>query len=237
MIKTVLDGVNSLQTQTKLRITSIASDGETRRGTSFILLTFRSSLSPNSPIYPLLKPLRFLNLYVGNDDLTCDKDWKHVFKRWRNLFLRQRGVVVNGFRITPDIIRDQFKSAGLSADHIRSLFNPDDQQDVKMAFDMLKDIWNLPRSSSDSRRGCLVAREALWVIGKLLFHMVFPYMCVDLSLSEQIEHLSAAAHLALVLYRLAGKEFIPTNLYIDLMIMIKNAIFSIAKAIIDDPDG
>jgi len=67
--------------------------------------------------------------------------------------------------------------------------------------------------------------------------MVFPYLCVELSLSEQIEHLSATAHLALILYRLAGKEFIPTNLYIDLMIMIKNAIFSIAKAIIDNPDG
>lgn len=45
--------------------------------------------------------------------------------------------------------------------------------------------------------------------------MVFPYLCVDLSLSEQIEHLSAAAHLALALYKLAGKDFIPTNLYID----------------------
>ena len=160
-----------------------------------------------------------------------------MFKRWRNLLLRQRGVVVNGLRITLDIIRDQFKSAGLSADHIRSLFNPEDQQDVKMAFDMLKDIWNLPRTSTNSRRGFLEARDALWILGRLLFHMVFLYLCVDLSLSEQIEHLSAAAHLAIILYRLAGKQFIPTNLYIDLMIMIKNVIFSVAKAKIDDPNS
>jgi hypothetical protein len=66
--------------------------------------------------------------------------------------------------------------------------------------------------------------------------MVFPYLCVDLSLSEQIEHLSTAAHLAIILYRLAGKDFIPTNLYIDLMIMIKNILFCMAKAKIDDPD-
>ena len=89
--------------------------------------------------------------YVGDNDLTCDKDWKHVFKCWRNLLLRQWGVVVNGLRIMPDIIQDQFKSAGLSADHIQSLFNPEDQQDVKMAFDMLKDIWNLPCDSPNSR--------------------------------------------------------------------------------------
>ncbi|KAG5634895.1 hypothetical protein H0H81_000401 [Sphagnurus paluster] len=237
VIKIIYDGVNSLQPKTKLRITSLASDGETRRGSAFVSLTFKSVLKPESRIYPLLKPLKFLNLHVGDDDLTCDKDWKHVFKRWRNLLLRQRGVVVNGFRITPDIIRDQFKSEGLSAEHIRSLFNPEDQQDVKMAFDMLKDIWNLPRSSANSRRGFLEARKAIWVLGKPLFHMIFPYLCVDLSLSEQIEHLSAAAHLALALFRLAGKKFIPTNLYIDLMIMIKNAIISIAKAKIDDLDG
>ncbi|KDR69495.1 hypothetical protein GALMADRAFT_44896, partial [Galerina marginata CBS 339.88] len=237
VIKTVLKGINELQDKTKLRVVTLASDSETRRGSSFIQLTFKSRLSRSSPIYPLLKSLDFLNMHVGEDDLTCDKDWKHVFKRWRNLLLRRRGVVVNGLRITPDIIRNHFKSSGLSADYIRSLFNPEDQQDVKMAFDMLKDIWSLPRSSSNSHRGFMDAREALWTLGKLLYHMVFPYLCVDLSLSEQIEHLSAAAHLALILYRLAGKEFIPTNLYTDLMIMIKNAIFCVAKAKIDDPNG
>ena len=107
-----------------------------------------------------------------------------------------------------------------------------------MAFDMLKDIWSLPSFvPTNSRRGYLEARDALSTLGKLLHHMVFPYLCVDLSLSEQIEHLSAAAHLAMILYRLAGKEFIPTNLYIDLMIMVKNVLFCVAKAKVDDPDG
>jgi len=150
IIQTVCDGVNALQDKTKFRIVSIASDGEARQGTSFVLLSFKFQLSKNSPIYPILQPLKYLNLHVGDDDLTCDKDWKHVFKRWRNLLLRQRGVVVNGFRITPDIIKDQFRSAGLLPDHIRSLFNPEDQQDVKMAFDMLKDIWSLPCLSTNS---------------------------------------------------------------------------------------
>jgi hypothetical protein len=41
----------------------------------------------------------------------------------------------------------------------------------------------------------------------------------------------------MILYQLAGKEFIPTNLYVDLMIMIKNVIFCVAKAKVDNPDG
>ena len=136
---------------------------------------------------------------------------------------------------------NQFKSEGLSADHIRSVFNLDDKQDVKMALDMLKDIWSLPRiidsESTNYNRGFLENREALWILGKFVFHLVFPYICIDLSLSEQIEHLSAASHLALALYKQAGKQFIPTGLYIDMMIMVKNVIFCIAKAKIDDPNG
>ena len=238
IIQTVLDGVDALQEKTKLRIVSIASDGETRRGSAFILLTFKHALSPDSPIYALLEPLKFLNLMVGDDDLTCDKDWKHVFKRWRNLLIRlNRDIVINGHRITTDIIMDQFRSEGLSSDHIRALFNPDDLQDVKMAFDMLKDIWTLPRICTNRNRGFLESREALWILGKLLFHMVYPYLCVELSLSEQIEHLSAAAHLALALYKIDGKNFLPTNLYIDFMIMVKNVLFCVAKAKVDDIDG
>jgi hypothetical protein len=172
---------------------------------SFIRLTFKNKLQQNSPIYPFLKPLKFLNLYVGDDDLTCDKDWKHIFKCWRNLLLQQWGIVVNGKCITPDIIQDHFKSVDLSVDHIRSIFNPEDKQDVNMAFDMLKDIWNLPCTSTTDRRGFIDACEALWILEKLLFHLVYPYLGVNLSLSEQIEHLSAAAHLALILFHLAGK--------------------------------
>jgi hypothetical protein len=186
----------------------------------------------------MLQPLQLLDLHVGDDNLTCDKDWKHVFKRFRNLLVRQCGIVIMGYQITPDIIRDHFQSEGLSADHIRALFNPDNQQDVKLAFDMLKDIWTLPRvPSNNTRPGFSTAREALWMLGKLLYHMAFPYLCVELSLSEQIEHLSAAAHLAITLYKLAGKDFIPMHLYIDLMIMIKNVLFCVAKAKADDPDG
>jgi len=233
----MIDGVNSERDTTKLRIVSIASDGETRRGSAFIQLTFKQKLFPESPIYPLLAHLKFMDLHVGDDDLTCDKDWKHIFKRARNLLLRARGVVVSGIRITPDILRAHFRSNGLGVDHIRFLFNPDDQQDVKLAFALLKDIWNLPEAPDKSSPGFKSARDSLRILGKLLYHLVFPFLCVDLSLSEQLEHLSAAAHLNLTLYALASKEFFPTNLFIDIMLMIKNVFFCVAKEKINNSDG
>jgi len=237
LIQTVMNGINAQRVKTKIRVVSLASDGEARRGSAFASLTFKYKLSPESPIHALLSPLIFMDFHVGDDDITCDKDWKHIFKRFRNLLLRPRGVVVIGFRIKPHIIRDHLRSAEVSAEHINSLMNPKDQQDVKLAFDMLKDIWTLPRESSHKSPGFQQAREALWTMGKLLFHLVYPFLCIDLSLSEQLEHLSAAAHLALALYSEAGKDFIPSELFIDIMIMIKNVYFCVAKCKIDNPEG
>ncbi|KAF8165869.1 hypothetical protein B0H34DRAFT_671602 [Crassisporium funariophilum] len=120
----------------------------------------------------------------------------------------------------------------------RLLFKPNDPQDVKLAFDMLNNIWLLPQvPASNTSPGFCAAREALWMLGKLLYYMAFPYLCVNLLLSEQIEHFSAAAHLAIALYKLARKDFLPTNLYVDLVLMIKNVLFCVAKAKADDPNG
>ena len=87
VIKKVPKGVNNLKNKTQIRITSLASDGETRRGSAFVHLTFKCELSSQSPIFDLLQNLSFLNLFVGDDDLTCDKDYKHIFKRFQNLFV------------------------------------------------------------------------------------------------------------------------------------------------------
>jgi hypothetical protein len=121
LIQNVIDAINLHRHTTKMRIVSLASDGETRRGLAFVLLTFLAPLASTSPIHPLLSPLKLMNFHVGVDDLTCDKDWKHVIKRFRNLLLRVRGLVINGIRITPDIIKDHLRSQGLSADHIHAI--------------------------------------------------------------------------------------------------------------------
>jgi hypothetical protein len=95
LIQNVIDAINLHRHTTKMRIVSLASDGETRRGLAFVLLTFLAPLASTSPIHPLLSPLKLMNFHVGVDDLTCDKDWKHVIKRFRNLLLCVRGLVIN----------------------------------------------------------------------------------------------------------------------------------------------
>ncbi|KAJ7092187.1 hypothetical protein C8R44DRAFT_554520, partial [Mycena epipterygia] len=232
-----INGVNDKRDLTRLRTVSIASDGESRRGTAFVERTFVRKLAPTSNIYDLLKDIPLMNLWVGDDDLTADKDHKHVFKRPRNRLLRKSGTEVLGVQITPSIIRTHLHVEGHSAQHIHALFNPEDKQDVKMAFMLLKDIWSLPPAGPEARPGFASAREALGILGSLFYHLVFPYICVDFSLSEQLEHLTAAAYITLLLYRDGKQKSLPTLLYTDIMIMIKNVFFCVAKAKVDDPTG
>lgn len=197
--------------------------------------TFNNFLYEDSPIYPILSPLKLLDMHCSDNDLTCDKDWKHIFKRFRNLLLRQKGIVVNGIRVMPDIMCDHLREAGVSANHIRAIFNPNDKQDVKLTFDLLQAIWSLPEASTSKSPGFLATCDALRLLGRFLYHTVFPYLCVNLSLSEQIEHLSTAAHLVLALYLKDGVQFLPKNLFIDFNLMIKNILFCVAKAKVDIP--
>ena len=176
--------------------------------------------------------------FVGVDDITADKDYKHIFKRLRNTVLREQGSMVHGIKLTRGLIYKHLSDAGLPHVHIGHVLNPADKQDVVLAYHLLKDMWSLPPADPDmSNQLYIEVREALRLYGQLCYHMIFPYLCTELSLAEQLEHLSAAAHLLLVLYvhEDARSRFVPTPLFVDIGIMIKNAFFCVAKAKMDHP--
>jgi hypothetical protein len=197
--------------KSKLRTISIASDGESRHGEALVQITFKRQLDPTSPIYDMLYLLPLMNLEVGDDDLTADKDYKHVFKRLRNLMLREKGFHVHAVHIKPSVIRSHLMSNNLNSTRIEYLLNPNDRQDVKLAYDMLSDIWSLPESPPHALPGFIQARSSFKILGELFRHILFPYICVDLSLSEQLVHLSAAAHLLLALFSKDTTKVMPTR--------------------------
>jgi len=79
--------------------------------------------------------------------------------------------------------------------------------------------------------------EVLCIYGQLAYYMIFPYICTELLLSEQLKHLSMAAYLMLALYvhNDMHSQFIPNMLFIDIRIMIKNVFFCVAKVKAEHP--
>ncbi|KAF8262083.1 hypothetical protein EI94DRAFT_1773276 [Lactarius quietus] len=238
LIQTALDVIKGVDALQNTQVVSIASDGEAKRGKALVLLTFKQTLSPSSPIYPWLSACTLLDLHVSDDDITCDKDWKHAgAKRPRNALLREKGLLMHGIWITPAVLWSHLLEAGYKPQHVRAMLNPNDKQDVLLAYTLLRDIWSLPQLTSGAP-GRINTRESLCLFGSMCHHFLMPYICVDLSMEDQLEYLSYAAHLALVLYAhdKACNDFIPTALYVDLILMVKSVFFCVAKAKIDTPN-
>ncbi|KAK6984091.1 hypothetical protein R3P38DRAFT_2663109 [Favolaschia claudopus] len=240
-IRQIIAASNNQRTRDNItyRNICVSSDGEAKRGAALVELTMGRDLDPSSPIYPSLSVLPLMNLRVGEDDLTADKDYRHVFKALRNLSMRLKGINVLGFTITPALIRQHLHSSGHSLAQLNAWLDPNDKQDVLLTYQLLHAIWSLEAPKSTSDPAFLRTREALQIFGKLAYHLVMPYIYVDLSLHQQLVHLSAAAHILFTLYsdRHAATSFMANQTYMNLMIMIKNAFFCVAKAKADNPDG
>ena len=148
MIQMALIAINKTQNHqnfTSYQTVSIASDGKSKCGDALVLLTMKESLSSHLPIYSRLHKLELMNDLVGDDDIMVDKDFtKHVFKCQRNLMMRNKGIEIQGYCITPAILWSQLQSNGVSSDRLRSLLNPNDKQDVVLCYLLLKEIWDLP---------------------------------------------------------------------------------------------
>ncbi|KAJ7725135.1 hypothetical protein DFH07DRAFT_946256 [Mycena maculata] len=221
------------------RTISFASDGEAKRGAAFVKEFMKFQLQDSSPIYPLLSPLVFMNFQVGPDDITPDKDFRHVIKTLRNLLMRRTGSKVLGQHIKPAFIKQHLRAVGLTKERIDILLNPNDKQDVPLGYQLLKELWSLPDALPLDNPGFCSTRRALQTLGKLGYYLVMPYICITLSLRDQLTYLSTAAHLLLILFtsNRAGTECMANQTFINIMLMIKNGFFCVAKAKIDIPDS
>ena len=180
-----------------------------------------------------------MNLLVGNNDITADKDPKHVMKRCRTFTIRKSGVMINGFVVTPTLVRFHLQANNVPSHRIAYLLNPSDRQDVLLCYTLMKEIWTLLPPAPTDKPGFVAARGALHMLGALFRHLVLPFVQVSLSLHEQLVHLSAAAHLAMYLFTVndARSKAMPSLTFKDLILLVKNAYFCVAKAKIHAPDS
>ncbi|KAF8324980.1 uncharacterized protein EI90DRAFT_3019288 [Cantharellus anzutake] len=196
-------------------------------------------LSPTSCLFTYLGGLLLLNLKVGEDEITSDKDYKHVMKRLRHAHLRPSGVSIGGVQITPSVLRSHLEENGCSASQINNLLNITDKQDVTTMFNLMQLIWWLPPPLATANPIFHKACIALNQHSKLLRYLILPYIDVNMSLHDQLKYLSAAAHLAYVFFTQNNTRsaYLPSLLYRDIQIMVKNAFFCVAKMKRDKPDG
>ncbi len=122
-----------------------------------------------------------MNPLVGNNDITADKDPKHVMKRCRNFTIRKSGVMINSFVVTPALLRFHLQANKVPAHRIMYLLNPTDRQDVPLCYTFMKEVWSLPPPAPTDKPSFVAARDALLILGSLFRHLALPYVQVSLS--------------------------------------------------------
>ena len=179
--------------------------------------------NPLQPLYSTLSRLHLFNTICGDDDLTNHCDYKHIGKRFRNSLIRLKGLHVAGVSITRAIIKSHLLQTGMPEATVDGLLSPDDRQDCVLMFRLLNGLAQLPDAPVTSSPSFQASRRILQLLGYLYSHILYPYIDVSLSLHDQLVHLSAAAHLMLILYSCDKVSLMPVQLYFDTMCMIKNA--------------
>lgn len=75
------------------------------------------------------------------------------------------------------------------------------------------------------------------MLGRLYLNFLETYTTTTLTLHAQLKKLSYVAHLTLLLYQKHKGAFMPVQLFNDIMHMVKNAYFCVAKTKVDNPTG
>ena len=117
-----------------------------------------------------------------------------------------------------------------------TLLAPNDKQDVVLMIKLPHGISLLPPPNQDDSPLVKGTRRILRLLGCVYWNLLQAYLDINLSLNEQLVHLSAAAHLVLAIYHSDKGEFIPVQTF-DLMSMVKNIYFCVAKTKLDNPTG
>ncbi len=137
---------------------------------------------------------------MGDNNITTDKDSKHVMKHCQNFAIRKSGVMVNNFLITPALLQFHLQANKVPFHWINYLLNPTNHQDVPLCFTLIKEIWSLPPPATTDKLSFIAARNTFCMLGSLFQHLTLPFVQVTLSLHGQLAHLSTAAHLATFLF-------------------------------------
>ncbi|KAN0131108.1 hypothetical protein V8E53_011000 [Lactarius tabidus] len=232
LISLVIEACNTEMSTIGCPLFSIASDGESCRGSALTTLTHVHPLEAESKLFALLGKLCLMNVLVGDNDITADKDPKHVIKCCRNFTIRKSGIMINGFVITPALLRFHLQANEVPSHCIAYLLNPSDHQDVTLCFTLLKEIWSLPPPAPTDKPGFVAARGMLLMLRSLFQHLVLPFVQVSLSLHDQLVHL-----IFLFTACDARSKAMPVLTFKDIILLVKNAYFCVAKAKICTPDG
>ncbi|KAG1817912.1 hypothetical protein EV424DRAFT_1347798 [Suillus variegatus] len=209
---------------------SFATDGDATRCAAGHRLFVKTLLPPDSTLYGTLINMPGLNLFTGAGICT--------------LIRSPAGIVLNNSHVINSMMLARYLLWLPAYDEqaVMKLLHPDDPQDVPHAVELMLTVIEFSNSQhaliSDSFSVDVDTHADLTsisLLSALLQAILTPFIDVNLSLSQQFEHLSCYAHLAFAFFHAHRRSFMSYQLYYNTQTMVKNAFFCLAKQQSLDP--
>ncbi|KAJ7924779.1 hypothetical protein B0H13DRAFT_1863643 [Mycena leptocephala] len=219
------------------RIEALASDGDSSYRLAKHILCMVKETDAQTSLGKIVHALVGLNCFTSKDGQLSTCDPKHIFKRDATLLRNFGGIMVGPTNIVPgDIVQYLADLPDVTVDQARRLLDPSDKQNVPKATSLVQQLNKLKELTLPPNPTQAQTRRAIVFFSTVLGHFVFPFITVEMSLSEQVESLSTYAFLAAALEIKHGSSCFTGPLYADSQATIKNIIFTIAKLQILNPN-
>ncbi|KAF6742437.1 hypothetical protein DFP72DRAFT_1022411 [Ephemerocybe angulata] len=215
-------------------IWALGSDGDSAYRYAKYLECLEDSVSVNTEegYGKVLAELEGLNLLTSPDGILGTCDPKHIFKRFATLLRNTSGFMVEETNINAsDVLKHLTELDGMTREVAEELLNPADKQNVPKAVSLLQHLKRMeestgigPLTPAEEHRGNTVK-----FLGQFFHLFLRPFIDTKMDLSEQVESLSAFAHIAAALYLRHQTGCLTGALYADTQAVIKNIIFTIAR--------
>jgi hypothetical protein len=209
---------------------SWATDGDSSYHSANHQLCMAVEIDPSSPPGKLLHQLLGMNLFTSLEGIIGTCDPKHVYKRFATLLRNLLGIVIRDTLITPeDTIRFLALLHDMTLEKACNLLDPADKQNVPKAvtlIQLLNNLKDLPLPINPFQKH---RREKLSFFAEVLSYFLFPFIKVNMTLSEQVKSLSAYAHLATTLYVWHGTACFTGPLFYDSQSIVKGIFMTVAR--------
>ncbi|KDR69600.1 hypothetical protein GALMADRAFT_77244 [Galerina marginata CBS 339.88] len=219
------------------KIERLATDGESSFRFMRFSLGLRVPLNLNTDLGKILRGLKGMNLWTAAHGLITTCDPKHVIKRFATMIRSPTGIQVGDTTLKSDDFLMALTIFGTTTEEkARLLLNPADKQNVPQAVNLLQTLLdthdiNTIANPSHLRR----IRDAVF-FANILGYFLFPFIKVEMSLSEQIRSLSTFAHLLTALHLRHRSAFMNNALFGDSQAIVKSIIFNVARLQTIRPD-
>ena len=147
------------------------------------------------------------------------------------------GSLVDGAAVNRGLLTEFLaKHAGMPLEDVEVLLDPADHQNVPKTVELLRAIIELKTHNAPQSPAQQATHRAIRLFSKLWGLLLSAFLERKFSLSQQLEHLSAFAHLLFALFRLNhASKFMSGQLYIDLQAMVKAAFTCVGQQqLLDD---